>query len=65
MLSPHELATLMLVKSAPEWIEPDRIELGALRELQLIDIGPQEFGVPLPRVTPRGDALLRAVARVR
>ncbi|MCG5072192.1 MULTISPECIES: hypothetical protein [Paraburkholderia] len=65
MLSPHELATLMLVKSAPDWIEPDRIELGALRELQLIDIGPPEFGVPLPRVTPRGDALLRAVARVR
>ncbi len=55
----------MLVKSAPDWIEPDRIELGALRELQLIDIGPPEFGVPLPRVTPRGDALLRAVARVR
>ncbi|NLP63417.1 hypothetical protein [Paraburkholderia sacchari] len=65
MLSPHELATLMLVKSAPDGIEPDRIELGALRELQLIDIGPPELGVPLPRVTPRGDALLRAVARVR
>jgi len=64
MLSPHELATLMLVKSAPDWIEPDRMELGALRELQLIDIQQPESGVPLPRVTPRGDALLRAVSRV-
>ncbi|QBR02993.1 MULTISPECIES: hypothetical protein [Paraburkholderia] len=65
MLSPHELATLMLVKNAPDWIEPDRIELGALRELQLIDIEPPESGVALARVTPRGDALLRAVSRVR
>lgn len=65
MLSPHELATLMLVKSAPDWIEPDRMELGALRELELIDIEPPESGMPLPRVTPRGDALLRAVARMR
>ncbi|MFD1561533.1 hypothetical protein ACFSHT_38785 [Paraburkholderia silviterrae] len=65
MLSPHELATLMLVKNAPDRIEPDRIELGALRELQLIAIEPPESGVPLARVTPRGDALLRAVSRVR
>jgi len=33
MLSPHELATLMLVKDAPERMEANRVELGALREL--------------------------------
>ena len=65
MLSPHELATLMLVKDAPERIEADRAELGALRELQLIANESPEFGFPVPRVTPRGDAVLRAIARVR
>ncbi|WP_321930758.1 hypothetical protein [Paraburkholderia guartelaensis] len=63
MLSPHELATLMLVKHAPERMETDRLELGALRELQLIEIGSPEAGLPVPRVTARGDAVLRAIAR--
>ena len=63
MLSPHEVATLLLVKDAPERIEADRAELGALRALQLIDS--PEAGFPIPRVTPRGDAVLRAIARVR
>jgi hypothetical protein len=65
MLSPHELATLLLVKDAPERIEADRAELGALRELQLIANELPESGFPWPRVTPRGDAVLRAIARVR
>jgi len=65
MLSPHEVATLLLVKDAPERIEADRAELGKLRELQLIASGPPEAGFPLPHVTPRGDAVLRAIARVR
>jgi len=43
----------------------DRAELGALRELQLIANGPPESGFPFPRLTPRGDAVLRAIARVR
>ncbi|CAG9267968.1 hypothetical protein [Paraburkholderia unamae] len=63
MLSPHELATLMLVKDAPERMEANREELGALRELQLIAIEPPETGIPMPRVTPRGYAFLRAIAR--
>ena len=63
MLSPHELATLLLIKDAPERIEPDRLELGALRELQLVVIEPPESGLPVLRVTARGDAVLRAFAR--
>ena len=65
MLSPHEVATLLLVKDAPGRIEPDRAELGALRALQLIVNDLPEAGFPIPRVTPRGDAVLRAIARVR
>lgn len=64
MLSPHELATLLLVKDAPERIEVDRAELGALRALQLIADEPRESGFASLRVTPRGDAVLRAIARV-
>jgi hypothetical protein len=65
MLSPHELATLLLVKDAPGRIEADRAELGALRDLQLIANESPESGFTWPRVTPRGDAVLRAIARVR
>jgi len=65
MLSPHEVATLLLVKDAPERIEADRAELGALRALQLIANDSPEAGFAIPRVTPRGDAVLRAIARVR
>ncbi|CAG9208585.1 conserved hypothetical protein [Paraburkholderia tropica] len=64
MLSPHEIATLMLVKDAPDRVEAARIELGALHDLQLIEIG-SPAGLPFACVTPRGDALLRAIARVR
>ncbi|MBB5414929.1 hypothetical protein QF000_002110 [Paraburkholderia atlantica] len=65
MLSPHEVATLLLLKDAPERIDSDRAELGALRELQLIANEPADSGFRLPHVTPRGDAVLRAFARVR
>jgi hypothetical protein len=65
MLSPHEVATLLLLKDAPERIEADRAELGALRALQLIANESPEAGFLAPRVTPRGDAVLRAIARVR
>ncbi|MGF6852311.1 hypothetical protein [Paraburkholderia sp. CI3] len=65
MLSPHEVATLLLLKDAPERIDSDRAELGALRELQLIANEPAGPGFRLSHVTPRGDAVLRAFARVR
>ncbi|EEA01490.1 conserved hypothetical protein [Burkholderia sp. H160] len=65
MLSPHEVATLLLLKDAPERIDVDRAELGALRELQLIANEPVGSGSRVPSVTPRGDAVLRAFARVR
>lgn len=64
MLSPHELATLLLLKDAPGRIEMDRAELVALRALELVVDEPPESDIAYPRVTPRGDAVLRAIARV-
>ncbi|WP_322048007.1 hypothetical protein [Paraburkholderia sp. J67] len=64
MLSPHEIATLILVKGATERMDDTRIELVALRALNLIAIDQRDTGVSVVRVTPRGDALLRAIARV-
>jgi hypothetical protein len=52
------------IKDSPERIEADRAELGALRALQLIASEADEPGFPV-RVTPWGDAVLRAMARVR
>jgi len=63
MLSPHELATLMLLKNASERIEVDRAELIVLRALELVEDELPESDFAYLRVTPRGDALLRAIAR--
>ncbi|MGF7000463.1 hypothetical protein [Paraburkholderia sp. GAS32] len=63
MLSPHEFATLMLVKDCVEQIA-DRDELDALLERQLLDMEQLAGGAVLPRVTQDGDALLRTLARI-
>jgi len=63
MLSPHEFATLMLVKDCVEQIA-DRDELDTLLERQLLDMEQLAGGAVLPRVTQDGDALLRTLARI-
>jgi hypothetical protein len=65
MLSPHEFATLMLIKDAPEQIELDRAELKTLCERQLISLENLASGRPRPRVTNDGDSILKAVGRFR
>jgi hypothetical protein len=62
MLSPHEFATLMLVKSAPDQIDLDRAELDKLLEQQLIALEEIGSGVRRPRLTLDGDSLLRVIA---
>ncbi|MGN6669462.1 MAG: hypothetical protein ACTHKH_21205 [Trinickia sp.] len=66
MLSPHELATLMLVKNAPDQIG-DRAELSALLERHLIALEQpeQNFGLPRPRITENGNSILEACSRLR
>lgn len=64
MLSPHEIATLMLIKDAPGRIESARAELHSLLDLELVVMECCAAGCPRPRVTPLGDAILQAIARL-
>lgn len=64
MLSPHELATLMLVRSAPDQIDTTRVELDTLLDCQLIAVERRVDGWDRPTVTPAGAHLLEAAARL-
>ena len=65
MLGPHEFATLMLIKDAPDQVEPGRAELETLLERQLISLEGLASGRPRPHVTSEGASILKAVARRR
>jgi hypothetical protein len=66
MLSPHEFATLMLIKSAPEQIDPDRTDLEALLERQLVSLENRAGGKQRrASLTDSGDSILKAVERLR
>jgi hypothetical protein len=65
MLSPHEFATLMLVKAAPEQIDLNRQELDTLMERQLVTLEQLASGAQRPHITRDGDSVLQAVARKR
>jgi hypothetical protein len=62
MLSPHEFATLLLVKHAPEATDLDRSELKSLLEHRLVALEQTVNGIALPMLTPGGQSLLRAMA---
>jgi len=63
MLSPHEFTTLMIVRDAPDQVEPDRAELHTLLELRLVVLESLTSGRQRPCITPDGYALLKAVSR--
>lgn len=65
MLSPHEFATLMLLKDAPDQIDVDRADLEALLERQLITLEKLTSGQPRPLITTNGHSVLKAAARIR
>ncbi|GLU32052.1 hypothetical protein WKR88_08985 [Trinickia caryophylli] len=65
MLSPHEFATLILVRDAPDQISADRAELSTLLEQQLVALEQAERGMPQPRITQNGHSVLEAFSRVR
>ena len=65
MLSPHEFATLMLIKDAPDQLELGRAELDTLLERQLISLENFASGRPRAQVTSDGDSILKAFARMR
>jgi hypothetical protein len=64
MLSPHELATLMLVRSAPDQIDMTRTELDTLLDCELISLEPRAGVWRRPMLTPAGVHLLEAAARL-
>ncbi|CAD6543736.1 hypothetical protein ACFQ3P_21135 [Paraburkholderia sabiae] len=57
MLSPHEFATLMLIKDATTQSGFDEADLLALASREFITIGASQASA-LPRLTDRGLALL-------
>ncbi|MEM5425969.1 MULTISPECIES: hypothetical protein [Paraburkholderia] len=65
MLSPHEFATLMLVKSSPDQIDMGREELDTLLEQQLVALESLATGMPRPRITDEGEFLLETIMRKR
>ncbi|AJK48492.1 hypothetical protein [Burkholderia plantarii] len=64
MLSPHELATLMLVRNAPDQLDLARTELETLRDRQLISLEPSAGEARRPTLTAAGVSLLDAAARL-
>lgn len=64
MLSPHELATLMLVRSAPDQIDTSRVELDTLLDRHLVSFEPHAGRWRRPTLTAAGAHLLEAAARL-
>jgi len=63
VLSPHEFATLMLVKDATQQSDFDQADLLALADREFITIGLPQGSVS-PRLTERGHALLSRLGGV-
>jgi hypothetical protein len=63
MLSPHEFATLLLVKDAPNQVDMDREELDALLEQQLVRLENLASGRQQWQITEHGDCALKAIKR--
>lgn len=61
MLSPHEFATLMLVRHAPDQIDMNRAELDALLERQLVMLEHTAGGHRRAHLTDRGRSFLDAL----
>lgn len=68
MLSPHELATLLLIHDGPAIHDPrelDPIDLGALVAKDLVILEPTEAHPHSPRLTCHGQSMLKAMGRER
>jgi hypothetical protein len=65
-LSPHEIATLMLLRRAPDQVEMTRAELDTLIDSQFISLeyDAHDHHRPTLTLTAAGDRLLEAAARL-
>lgn len=64
LLSPHEFATLMLVRHSPDQIDMNREELDTLFERQLVALEQWKEGHRKLALTTAGRSLLEAVGRL-
>ncbi|WP_233808085.1 hypothetical protein [Paraburkholderia sp. HP33-1] len=64
MLSPHEIATLMLLETNPSSENFDPGDLDALCERQLVLLEQLTSGYAHGRLTAQGRSVLRSVGRV-
>ncbi len=66
MLSPHELATLLLIHNGPdEGRQFDPVDLNALVAKQLVSLEATPEHPQPPRLTHHGHSMLRAMGRER
>ncbi|MCO5401198.1 hypothetical protein [Ralstonia soli] len=65
MLSPHEIATLVLVCGNSQPRDLDTLDVETLLALQLITLECSGAGVSEPRVTLQGQALLKSLGVIR
>lgn len=69
MLSPHELATLLLLSDGPDSLDSsdprqiDPIDLNALVEQQLVQLEVLHGSQQEPRITSHGYSMLKAMGR--
>ncbi|CAG2153490.1 hypothetical protein LMG19282_04406 [Cupriavidus campinensis] len=70
MLSPHELATLMLIGNGPhtrsdtaDAREIDPVDLDALVARELVTLQAEQGRRPCPQITAHGRSMLKAVGR--
>jgi hypothetical protein len=64
LLSPHEFATLMLVRHSPDQIDMNRLELDTLLERQLVALEQWTEGHRQLSLTSAGRSLLEAMGRL-
>jgi hypothetical protein len=65
VLSPHEIAALILVKEAPNPEELDPVAIDTLLTHQFVTLENRPSGQASPRLTHRGDVLVKTVWRFR
>ena len=65
MLSPHEIAALMLLETNQNSNNLDLEDLGALCERQLVSLEKLASGYAHVRLTQQGRSILRSVGRMR
>ncbi|BDB28735.1 hypothetical protein Tamer19_23030 [Cupriavidus sp. TA19] len=65
MLSPHEIAALLLLGDAPDIHDLDPEQLDALLEHKLVTIEHGHDSGVHPRLTSRGHSMRDAVRRIR